>query len=364
MEVINLLEFLNSTKELHALDYAMCDSKLVNFLDLISENEQFTQKIDLGLVCLSEISLHNYVIVDGLKRILSLSLLLHAICECYKKTSEKNDIAINTIRKKYLIENNKTKLRLSNKDQEIYNKIIFGERLSGKEKESYIFQLLHHLWLQIKEDKLQASNIFKMLNKISIVIDTTDSVSKRDLYYILNKDKREIDQLLLIEDYLRQIGIYNDWLNIKNVFNNSTSDINMFFKDFFITKFNFKKFNSNRLYEYFMNYFETMFQYVSEDVLINKIKRSAVLYSNILNVNINNESLKQALIKIKMHRGEDTYAYILNIFEDYIDNNISEATFLEILQTIEEYLRNRIKTPNTVTFNELIEYLNAFITCK
>ena len=104
----------------------------------------------------------------------------------------------------------------------------------------------------------------------------------------------------------------------------------MFFKDFFITKFNFKKFNSNRLYEYFMNYFETMFQYVSEDVLINKIKRSAVLYSNILNVNINNESLKQALIKIKMHRGEDTYAYILNIFEDYIDNNISEATFLEI----------------------------------
>ena len=133
MEVINLLEFLNSTKELHALDYAMCDSKLVNFLDLISENEQFTQKIDLGLVCLSEISLHNYVIVDGLKRILSLSLLLHAICECYKKTSEKNDIAINTIRKNYLIENNKTKLRLSNKDQEIYNKIIFGERFSGME---------------------------------------------------------------------------------------------------------------------------------------------------------------------------------------------------------------------------------------
>ena len=100
------------------------------------------------------------------------------------------------------------------------------------------------------------------------------------------------------------------------------------------------------------------------NLVINKIKRSAVLYSNILNVNINNESLKQALIKIKMHRGEDTYAYILNIFEDYIDNNISEATFLEILQTIEEYLRNRIKTPNTVTFNELIEYLNAFITCK
>ena len=27
-------------------------------------------------------------------------------------------------------------------------------------------------------------------------------------------------------------------------------------------------------------------------------------------------------------------------------------------------LRNRIKTPNNVAFNELINYLNAFITCK
>ena len=59
-----------------------------------------------------------------------------------------------------------------------------------------------------------------------------------------------------------------------------------------------------------------------------------------------------------------SYAYILNIYEDYIDNNITEATFLEILATIDEYLRNRLKTPNNVDFNELINYLNAFITCK
>ena len=65
-----------------------------------------------------------------------------------------------------------------------------------------------------------------------------------------------------------------------------------------------------------------------------------------------------------MHGGEDTYAYILNIYEDYEDNNISEATFLEILLTIDEYLKKRAITPNNVTFNELINYLNAFITCK
>ena len=65
-----------------------------------------------------------------------------------------------------------------------------------------------------------------------------------------------------------------------------------------------------------------------------------------------------------MHKGEDTFAYLLCIYEDYVDGNITEATFLEILQTIDEYLKNRSKTPNAVSFNELIEYLNAFITCK
>ena len=103
---------------------------------------------------------------------------------------------------------------------------------------------------------------------------------------------------------------------------------------------------------------------MSEDVLISKIKTSARLYFDILNVDIKNEALKKALIQIKMHKGEDTYAYILNIYQDYLDNNISETTFLEILQTIDEYLKNRLRTPNNVTFNELINYLNTFITCK
>ena len=65
-----------------------------------------------------------------------------------------------------------------------------------------------------------------------------------------------------------------------------------------------------------------------------------------------------------MHNGEDTYAYLLNIYEDYKENNLSESTFLEILFTIDDYLKNRVKTPNNVGFNELIQYLNAFITCK
>lgn len=364
MEVVNLLEFLNSAKDLYTLEYASCGHKLVNFLDLMTEDEQFTQKIDLGIVYVRRKTLDQFTIVDGLSRILSLSLLLHAVCECYKKTSQKNDNAIKTIRTKYLLEGSRTKLRLPQKAQLIYDKILFGEKLSGREKETSMFQLLHNFWSQIKEEKLQAANIFKMLNKVFVTMVDTGNVPSRDLYFTLNKEKREINQLLLIDNYLKNIGIKSEWDDIKHIYNDKSADVKLFFKDFFVTKFNFKEYSTDRLYELFVNYFETMLRYMPEDVLIAKIKRSAKLYNDILNINIKHEALKRALIQIKMHRGEDTFAYILNVYEDYLDNNISEATFMEILSAIDDYLKNRLKNPNNVSFNELINYLNAFITCK
>ena len=163
---------------------------------------------------------------------------------------------------------------------------------------------------------------------------------------------------------MKENGVENIWQEIRKKYFHKNEDIELFLKDFFVTKFNYKKFNSERLYESFVNYFETMMQYMPEDVLMNKMKRSAGLYYNILNVNISNEQIKQALIKIKMHAGEDTYAYILDVYEDYVENALSEATFVEILNTIDEYLKNRQDSGKNIEFNELIQYLNAFITCK
>ena len=363
MEVVNLLDFLNIARDLFTLDYAKCSGRLVNFLDLMTEDEQFTQKIDLGIIFINQKSSDQYTIVDGLNRILSLSLLLHAICECYKKTTKQNEKAISTIRKKYLIHGSKSKLRLNEKDGIIYNKIINGERLSGKEKETPMFILLHNFWSQIKEEKLQASNIFRMLQKVTVTLVETDKVSKRNLYYKLNSS-RKLNQILLIEDFIKENGVISEWEIIKTRYFPKEYEIIRFLKDFFVTKFNYKKFEEDRLYESFVNYFETMMQYMPEDILMRRIAHSAMLYYNILNVNFENDEIKKAFIEIKRHSGEDTYAYIMDVYDDYCENNISESTFIEILKTIDEYLKNRNIHENNVEFNELIKYLNAFIACK
>ena len=364
MEVVNLLDFIKNIKDFYALDCATCSPSFANFLNIISEDEQFTHKIDLGIIYIKPKTMDQYTIVDGLNRILALSLLLHAVCECYKKTTPRNERAITTIRTKYLLDGSRAKLRLLPKDQEVYDKIIFGERLSGKEKQTPMFQTLHAFWTHIKTEGMQAAKIFNMLDKIQVTLVDTEAVPPREVYYNINKFGKDLNHLLLIENYLKDIGIKAEWENLQKIFKTNNSDINLFFKDFFITKFNFKEYDKNRLYEFFVNYFETVLQYLPEDVLIEKLKRSANLYHDILNVRFDDEDIRKAMIAIKMHNGEDTYAYLLNIYEDFIDNNISRVTFLEILSTIDEYLRNRLKTPNNVDFNELIKYLNAFLTCK
>lgn len=364
MEIVNLLEFLNNAHRLHSLEYAKCNHELVNFLDLMTEDEQFTRNINLGIVYAEKKYDGNYVLIDGLNRFVSLSILLHAICECYKKTTPQNEKAIKTIRSKYLLSGSKSKLVLSGLENDLYNKIISGERLSGHEKSSHLFILLHNLWTQIKEQKLQAAKIFKMLQKVSIYIVEVDNVPKRDLYYHLNIHNKQLDQISLIEDYLDEKKMLEQWMEIKNSCFAQYEDIKLFFKDFFITKFNYKTFDQERLYESFVNFYETMLQYLPKETIMSRLKRSASLYYNLLNINFDNKNIRNELINIKRYHGEDTYAYILSIYEDYTAKNITEEIFLEILHTIDVYVQRRQQTGQNIDFNELINYLNAFITFK
>lgn len=364
MKVVNLLEFLNTTRQLNALEFAKCDRELVNYLDLMTEDEQFTRSINLGIIYLNQSASNQFTIVDGLNRIVSLSLLLHAVCECYKKTTAQNDKAIKTIRSKYLIRGEKPKLKLSSQEDEIYNKILNGERLSGNEKSKPLFRLLHNFWSQIKEEKLQAAKIFKMLQKVKVTIVETDEVSKRDLYYQLNTPLRELNQIDLIDDYMKSNNLEEIWSSIKKIYGNRKDDITLFLKDFFVTKFNYKHFNPSRLYESFVNYYETMTEYIPKEKVAEQMRSSAILYFDILNVDFDNKEIQKAFINIKKHSGEDTFAYILNVYEDYVKEKISRSIFVEILNTIDEYLKNRLNSGKNIDFNELIHYLNTFIACK
>ena len=363
MKTVKFLDFLYNVKSVTALDYAKIDCLNLNLLDYLDELSQFYQSFDLGLIYVNKTSADYYIIIDGINRLISVSLLLHAVCECYKKTTEKNQNAINIIRNKYLFFKKYLKLHLAGDDAIVYEKIINGERLNSKEKNNQIFLLLHRYWTKIKTDKLQAEQIFNLLKKMTISIIDVESFKIRDIYYKLNENKN-LDNILLIDDYLKEVGLQKEWNNLKeNQFLNK-QDIKRFFKDFFITKFNYKTFSEKKIYIYFVNYFETMMQYSSEFEILSNIEKYVILYNQMLNLTMVDEDIKKKLIIIKKLDGEDTFAYILNVYIDYQEDNISHQTFIEILSTIIEFLQNRLISGNSTDFNELIEYLTAFISCK
>lgn len=363
MKEVNLLEFLNKIKTIRVPDYADNLGCMVNYLDLLALDDDFVQKVNFGVFYISQQSLDRVVLADGSARIISLSLLLHAICECYKKTTPKNAQAIEIIRKKYLLNGVKSKLQLPEEMKTIYEKIIYGDRLSAKEKKNLIFQRLHSFWTQIKEEELQASEIFKMLQKASVFVDDINPNDVRELYYVLNKH-RKLNGINLVKDYLAQYGLKEAWSEFAEQYNNKESDIIRFFNDFFKNKFNFKDFSVDKLYEYFVNYFETIIKYTNPKSAMERLQKSASLYLDLLNVNMGVDELNKLLVKIKMYEGEDTYPYLLSVYEDYKDGNLTESTLTEIMTTVAEYLKNRQKTGNDLDFNELINYLNAFLACK
>ena len=126
MRVTNLLEFLDGVQSLYVPIYNVREFDMFNLLELLRNEIQYTQKIDLGLIYVYKKKNSDYIILDGANRLLSLSLLLHAVCECYKSTTPQNEQAIKTIRKKYLLNDAKIKLYVQKDSQEIYQKIIFG----------------------------------------------------------------------------------------------------------------------------------------------------------------------------------------------------------------------------------------------
>lgn len=363
MKFFNLLEFLNNAKSLQMLDYARCCSSLVNYLETMPIEEQFFKNFDVGVFFLKETDYEKYTIIDGASRLLSLSLLLHSICECYKRTTQKNEKAIETIRRKYLLGGKNLKLRLSEPENTIYQKIINGERLSGHEKSTPMFLLMHKYWTIIKENKLQAASIFNTLNKYTVTIANVENVSMRNLYYSLH-DKNSLNQLLLIEDYISEKKCIDSWQNVKNSLLNNDEDLILFLNDYFVTKFNIKTYKSEDLYMNFYNYFETMSEYTKPIAVMAQLSKAAKLYSEIINIQMEDGEVKRSIINIKKHQGDDTLAYILNAYTDYREGNLTEDTFVEILKTIDEFLVSRQSSGNSTDFNELINYLNAFITYK
>lgn len=362
MDTYKVLDYLENTGHLYALEYAkkcMYSAKLSNYVfDLFDVAERG----NLGIVYTKPIKPGEHHLVDGLSRLVSLSLFLLAVCECWKNTSERNELIIRKIRAKYLLRNDRPKIILTGKVNKIYESLMLGERISGRDKRSVLFCIYHEYWTKLKLGTYSIKEVLDKLDNLylfNFVLETDDT---RGFYYILNADNPNLNQIGLIRDYLKSNDAAYEWGEIEQLFYNNKDYLLMFLRDYLVTKYKKAKIPYNSYYVVLKDYVQKLKAYKPVSKIVERMHESAITYNNLLSIEIPDEDIKNKFVAIKFNNGDDTYAYLLEIYEDYLDGNITKETIIDILTAVNEYLidrnSNNLKRSD---FNELISDLNKLL---
>lgn len=362
MNYYKVLDYLENTGHLHALDFSkkcVYSSKMSNYIfDLFDISVRHC----VGVVYTKPIKPGEHYVVDGLSRLITISLFLLAVCECWKNTTERNDLFIKKIKSKYLLRNDRPKLILSGTANKVYESLMLGERISGRDKKTILFCTYHEYWTKLKLGNYDIKDIMDKLENMYMYNAVIESDNVRDFYYTLNSDNAKLNQVALIRDFLKENDASYEWAEIEQLFYNNKDYLMLFLRDYLITKYKSNKIPYNAYYTVFKDYVLKLKKYKPVAKIVEKMHESAITYNNILSVEIPDEEIKNKFVQIKFNEGDDTYAYLLEIYEDYLDKNITKETFLEILTAINEYLANRKeKSGLRGNFNDLISDLNKLI---
>jgi len=362
MEKIGIIDFLSSIRHLHTLEFASPFSFDFNLLSKLIDNDNFDADINLGTFFLSKCDQPDeFIIVDGLNRFISISLIIYFMFEANKSGAISSNIK-NELLNENLFCNNKPKLLLNNPDFDIYTKIITAKPLSLTEKQSQLFSAAHMYWEQIKNNHLTITKLYKQLHNIKIMLVPVKKEDVCETFYLLNKDNRQLDTVGLLKSFFAYSNYPNYLEDIIHIFDFNNADVCNFLKDYLITKTNNTNFTYSDLFEYLKRYVETMVKYQSLNKTNEDILKAAVLYKRIIDIDFDDINLRNQFIKIKINNGSDAYPFLLELYGDFIDNNISLDTFIALLDTINNFLQDRKNSRLNYPLSNLSAELNKLIS--
>lgn len=373
--ITSISEFLTNAQSIttagFSAGYNFYKINAAEYFDELIENSNSSEPIFSGILIIEK-SENNIRIIDGLQRITTINLLLCALCESYKNTSEKNEGAKNKILTRYLTAKNEPKLKLIRKDQRVYKKILLGGELNKIEKESNLVKTYKTFLEKINERKISGTEIFQIISRIQFMIITTDKleISARELYQSLNGNKND-SQVNLISDFIIQKdeAAAIKWLKIiKSLKSSGYQNLcEEFIKDFLTIQNDGKIPNKNALYSTFKSYFGKLSKYQASDKIIKNVCNYAKNYFKIVNADFENAEIKEQIIILNENQGQDSYPYLMEVLEDLESGHINKEIFLDILIMINSFIKNRqenLDSEVNINFSGLSKELNKMLVLK
>lgn len=368
--IISVSEILNSAKSFTSAGfssgYSFDEVQAAEYFEELIDNASYPSPIFSGILIVEQ-DKDNITIIDGLQRLITISILLCALCDCYKGTSEKNEEAKNKILTRYLLNDEEVKLKLLNKEQSVYEKILFCEELSESEQNSNMAKTYRCFLKKIKEHRINGTNLFRIIARIQfmLIVTSKSEIVSRDLYQILNN--KEKTQINLISDFI----MYTDkaagtfWQMMLDQY--SKDFFENFIRDFLIIQNDGKMSNKSALYNYFKGYFNKICKYLEPITVVENIAKYAQYYQKILNADFEELKVKEQIKILQYNNGQDAYPYLMEVMDDLENGHIDLDVFFDILTMINSFIRstqeNAISNV-TINFASLSKELNKMLILK
>lgn len=373
--IISVSELLNSVQNFSSAGFSEGysfngEDAAKYFEELLSNSE--TGPIFSGILILEK-SPKKTTIIDGLQRLTTISLLLCALCDTYKNTSQNNEEARKKILSRFLIDSDnqyEPKLKLKKQEHDIFKNILFDYQLNENDINSNLFQAYQAFLSKIKEYKISGTALFTIVSRIQFmtVITEKSEVSVREIYQALNKNKGQ-SQINLISDYVSQQSesAENIWQNITESFKSSEYLFECFIRDFLITRIDKEITDNSALYNNFKNYFHKISKYQSTEEILQNIYKYSKYYLKVLKADFEDSEIKEQITILNENDGKDTYPYLMEVLDDLENSHLNQGAFLNILMMINLFIKNRQESSFSnvnINFSNLSKELNKMLILK
>ncbi|MGI0481057.1 DUF262 domain-containing protein [Geminocystis sp. CENA526] len=310
-----------------------------------------------------------FLLIDGQQRLTTILIFLATLRD-KAKTNNNNKLS-QEINDKYLINayeegDNFYKVLPTQIDRQFFYQIITNDRIESKSSKNYIYQCYDFFARKIK--RFSDNEYKKLINIIGACLIVISIVLGKDdnpylVFESLNAKGQPLTQADLIRNYLfmgisnhKQDKIYQQyWLPMENLLGDNLTD--------FMRHYLTKKGKDVKINEV---YFELKEQAIKDNVsdYLKDIYKFANYYAIFLNPQQEkNLKVRKYLKRIKSLDIKTVYPFLLNCYDDWQQNRLTETDFIDICKIVENFIIRRfVCNVQTRGLNRIFSILYSQVT--
>lgn len=353
------LKVLGEVKALYTPEYNASYGFSVNLIKKLFQYSDLGKALNLGIIVLEETDEDGcYTVVEGIQKLITITLIMYALCECYKQTSSNNEQAITKIYEKYMLGEKGLKIQICNSSQDILEKIIYKEKLVGIEKDNNLFKVLHAFWKEIKAQDFSANELYQIMKSIECYVIKVEKGEGLNFYHLLNKNSTFLNNENIIRYFLKEkypvcLTIFDDIVDEFTLYRHKDS-FEPFLRDFLSIQQTKTPIPYQEIFPYFVAYIDSLSQTMNPEKIMFNIRQYAYIYLKLLTVDFEYFDIKKNVTRINEVDGQRAYSYLMDVIYDYDNGRLTTDALNLTLKSVYEFL----KTGQEFDFTLLSKQIN------